>query len=148
MPPETDLLQEFEAEYEEASVGQRFGNYIIDLVSFYILIIGGGALVVMTTQSDSLIRILDSIPSILDRLLTLIVFGLYVLIIEGITKGRTLGKIITGTRAIRDDGAAFNWGDAFGRGFSRMVPFEPFSGFSGYPWHDKWTNTRVVKVKK
>jgi hypothetical protein len=34
------------------------------------------------------------------------------------------------------------------RTLCRIVPFEPFSAFGGHPWHDKWTRTYVIDVKK
>jgi uncharacterized RDD family membrane protein YckC len=64
---------------------------------------------------------------------------------RGITKGRSLGKWITGTVAVRLDGNTINWKDAFLRSLSRIVPFEPFSALGYAPWHDKWTETTVVK---
>jgi len=61
-------------------------------------------------------------------------------------KGRTLGKVISGTRAIRNDGGELTLKDALLRSLSRLVPFEVFSGF-GTPWHDSWTNTQVIKAR-
>lgn len=144
--PTNDILSEEESNLwmEPASTGLRFANYIIDLVSFYILAFG--LFYFIALFSPEFVDFVVSIPSLLDRLITLVLFGLYVSIFEGITKGRTLGKFVTRTRAIRVDGHAFGWGDAFGRGACRMIPFEPFSGF-GTPWHDTWTSTKVVKVK-
>jgi hypothetical protein len=34
----------------------------------------------------------------------------------------------------------------FFRSLCRLVPFEPLSGF-GYPWHDRWTKTMVIKSR-
>ena len=70
--------------------------------------------------------------------------------IEAITKGRSLGKIITGTKAVNDDGSNIGSGTAFKRGFSRIVPFEIFTalGSPSYPWHDKWNHTYVIDIKK
>lgn len=144
-----DLLQDIEHEWQEdASTGQRFGNYIIDLISFYLLWLAVVFTIVMIDPYNGFIASLEGINTIIDRLITLIFFGFYIMIIEGITKGRTLGKVITGTRAVRYDNEPFTWGDAIKRGFSRMVPFEQLSGFGGHPWHDQWTDTRVVKVKQ
>jgi hypothetical protein len=59
-----------------------------------------------------------------------------------------LGKLITGTRAIREDGVELNFKDAFLRSLSRLVPFEPFSIWSGNGiWHDSWTKTMVIKSR-
>ena len=145
-----DLLQDFEQEYqyEDASTGLRLANYLIDLVVSIGVSFAFVFVLIMTTQSDAIVYWFKDLPPLAGRLLSLIFFGLFMSLIEGFTKGRSLGKLITGTKAIRWDNQPFGWGDAFGRAFSRMVPFEPFSALWGSPWHDKWTDTRVVKVRR
>lgn len=69
-------------------------------------------------------------------------------VIEIIFKGRSIGKLITGTKVIRENGENISAKDAMMRGFSRMVPFEAFSGLGVRPWHDTWTDTRVVKIRR
>ena len=64
---------------------------------------------------------------------------------EFLGKGKTLGKLITRTRAVRNDGAVLTFKDALLRSLVRLVPFEVFSGFGTYTWHDQWTNTMVRK---
>jgi len=142
-----DLLQDIEQDYhyKEASTGQRFANYIIDLVCFYIFIIGLFAVIVLVTGDDAVITWVDNLPILVDRLIGLLMYGIFMALIEGFTNGRSVGKLITGTRAMRWNDQSFGWGEAFGRGICRMVPFEPFSALGGNPWHDKWTDTRVVK---
>ncbi len=51
------------------------------------------------------------------------VHGVYTLL-EGAAKGKTLGKLITGTRALKIDGSNLTWKDAFLRSLCRIVPFE------------------------
>jgi uncharacterized RDD family membrane protein YckC len=70
----------------------------------------------------------------------------YYTLCEKLFKGYTLGKLITGTKAVRLDGSALRFKDALLRSLRRMVPFEVFSGF-GTPWHDSWTNTTVIKAR-
>jgi uncharacterized RDD family membrane protein YckC len=142
----TDLEQDYQ--YEDASTGTRFANYIIDVIAFYVFTVVLFLGIVFASQSEEFIYWVDSIPSLVDRLLSLILYGIIMSLVEGFTKGRSLGKLITGTKAIRWDNQPFSWGDAVGRGFSRMVPFEAFSALWGSPWHDKWTNTRVVRIRK
>lgn len=72
---------------------------------------------------------------------------LYYTLTEKLFRGHTLGKLITGTRAIRNDGQELTWRDALLRSLSRLVPFEVFSGLGGSPWHDTWTKTQVVKAR-
>ena len=68
---------------------------------------------------------------------------------EGGANGRTLGKLLTGTRAVRDDGEAFTIRDAIKRSLWRLAPLETVTflveGNSG--WHDERTGTRVVDVR-
>ena len=72
---------------------------------------------------------------------------IYYTFCEKVFKGYTLGKLITGTKAIREDGLELNFKDAILRSLARLVPFEPFSAFSYRPWHDRWTKTMVVKAR-
>ena len=73
--------------------------------------------------------------------MVLILYGLYMFIVEAMFKGKTLGKLITGTRAVNEDGSNLSAKTAFFTGLSRVVPFEAFSalGTPSYPSHDKWT---------
>jgi uncharacterized RDD family membrane protein YckC len=138
-----------ESELEMATTGQRFGNYIIDLISFYALLMVVGVLVGLSSPEfiDTLVAFSDENP-FLHRLLFILFFVIYISIMEGVTGGKSLGKYITKTRAVNDpDGTRISMATAFKRGFSRAVPFEQFSalGNPSYPWHDKWTNTLVVR---
>ena len=80
-------------------------------------------------------------------LLGTINFLLYYTICEKAFRGHTLGKLITGTRAIRLDGGELTLKDAFLRSLSRIVPFETLSAIWGAPWHDTWTNTTVIRTR-
>ena len=72
----------------------------------------------------------------------------YYTICEKAFKGYTLGKLITGTRAVREDGGELTVKDAFLRSLSRLVPFEAFSiWFGSGLWHDTWTKTKVIKSR-
>jgi uncharacterized RDD family membrane protein YckC len=132
-----DLLDDYGVNLTRASSGQRLGNLLIDLFSFYAIFIALGLVF-----RPLLILIFTPV-------LPAIVFALYLSLVELIFKGRTLGKLITGTRAVREDGSPITASEAFGRGFSRIVPFEAFSalGSGTYPWHDRWSHTYVVDLK-
>jgi uncharacterized RDD family membrane protein YckC len=71
----------------------------------------------------------------------------YYTLCEKLLKGYTLGKLITGTRAIRQDGGELTFRNALLRSLSRCVPFEVFSGFNTLTWHDSWTDTKVIKAR-
>ena len=72
---------------------------------------------------------------------------IYYTICEKAFRGYTLGKLLSGTRAIRNDGAELTFKDAILRSLSRIVPFEVLSALAGRPWHDSWTDTTVVKTR-
>ena len=62
--------------------------------------------------------------------------------------GATPGKLLTETRVLNEDGTKPSFGSILTRTLSRLVPFEPFSFFANDGWHDKWSDTIVVKEKK
>lgn len=143
-----DLLEDIQVEqqYEDANNWLRLANYLIDLILFYLVFIFGIGTIIVATQSEALIDGINNLPVLVDRLIGMVSYALFMSLIEGFSKGRSLGKLITGTKVVRWDNQSFGWGDAFGRSFSRIVPFEFLSIFWGSPWHDKWTDTRVVKA--
>jgi uncharacterized RDD family membrane protein YckC len=140
---------------EDASTGQRFLNYLIDLLlmQYGLSYITGYALgYLLAILFPDFFRSLVSSGTegggllLLSYMIMLLNFIIYYTFCEKVFKGYTLGKLITGTRAIREDGEELTFKDAILRSLSRMVPFEPFTGF-GIPWHDSWTKTRVVKAR-
>lgn len=146
----TDFLS-IEYTYVRASTGKRFANYIIDLVIFYILIFGFAFLIAFISPS-ALDYFADEsgYSGLVDRILTLILYAVYMSVVETLFKGKSIGKVITGTRAVNLDGSKITVSTAFGRGFSRAVPFCAFSAFGDpcNPWQDKWTKTMVIDEKK
>ena len=156
--PNTDphLLQDVEEQLymEPASKGLRFANYIIDVLVFYaiIFVVGlfyGLALVSSGEQIEDSMLVQETGNAVLMQYLFAIVIIVgYYTVFEATTKGRTLGKFITGTQAVREDGSNITWKDAFIRSLCRLVPFEPFSTFGVLPWHDSWSKTIVIKKSK
>ena len=71
------------------------------------------------------------------------------MVFETIT-GRTLGKYITNTKVLTEDGQKPEADKILYRTLSRMIPFEAFSflGDEGRGWHDSLAKTVVVDVKK
>jgi uncharacterized RDD family membrane protein YckC len=143
-----DLLHDtFLSSNVKASTGKRFANYIIDLIVFYILMAAFG--VAWALISPETVGALDTEASgfgLLDRLISTIAFGIIMGLIEAISKGKSLGKLITGTRAVNEDGSTISFQTAMLRGICRAVPFDQLSalGSPSYPWHDRWTTTEVI----
>ena len=151
---EINLLADIESTHlVQAGSGKRFANYIIDLIIFYIAIFAlsftfamiSPAFVDWFNNDDN-----SAGFALLDRLVGLILYGLFMGLIESLTKGRSLGKLITRTKAVNQDGTTISAGTAFLRGLCRAVPFDAFSalGSPSFPWHDKWTKTFVIDIKE
>lgn len=147
-----DLLDNSESLLIRADAGKRFANYLIDVVVFYLLAMGVGVIIALVSPSTIMDMNDDASPfgNITDRIISLVLYGTYMGIVEAIFKGKSLGKLITGTRAVNMDGSPISAGTAFSRGFSRAVPFCVFSAFGTpcNPWQDKWTNTLVIDEKQ
>lgn len=142
--------------YTPAAQGSRFVNFLIDnLFMNFALSYATGYLVgyiLLQVAPDFLNSIAnDEEHGINYYLLVFIIsyfnYILYYTICEKAFNGYTLGKLITGTRAIRNDGQPLTFKDALLRSLSRIVPFEVFSGLGDKPWHDSWTNTTVIKAR-
>ena len=148
MEQQTNVLQEFhEPAYEFATTGQRFLNYVIDIIVFYLLMLLTGFIVgaaFASSISDG--EVGGAIGfALVTYFLVFAIFFAYYTFLEG-SKGKTLGKMITKTKVIREDGEPMTFGKAFLRTLCRLVPFEFISAFLGQKmWHDQWTNTITIK---
>jgi uncharacterized RDD family membrane protein YckC len=142
-----NILDDVQYILYQASGGKRFANYLVDRISFYVL-----WRIFAVSLSPTLVHYLYLIFH--DQTLVILIwYSLYaltfVLIIAGmetVTGGKTLGKYLTRTRAVNDDGSRITGKTALLRCLSRLVPFEAFSalGNPSYPWHDRWTKTVVI----
>ena len=154
-PEEQVDLFDNHIEYIEASQGSRFLNWLIDnlLMQYGLSRLTGylAGYILGTFFPEYMMHLIyeqDSIDIlIIGYTIVLINYIFYYTICEKAFKGYTLGKLITGTRAIRDDGQELTFKDAILRSLSRLVPFELLSGFGVKPWHDSWTKTTVVKAR-
>ena len=71
------------------------------------------------------------------------------MILEGLTQ-RTIGKLITRTKVVMENGEKPSSEAIIIRSLCRMIPFDAFS-FLGDPsrgWHDTISKTYVVDVQK
>lgn len=140
------------AEAPNASQGKRFLNFLIDgviirLLAFpvgftfgvlYVIVAGG----IVTETEDFNIRVFGWIIGI-----GLVVT--YYIVLEGLAKV-SIGKLVTGTRVISEDGTTASFGQILGRSFARLIPFEPLSFMAGditRGWHDSLSKTRVVDIR-
>lgn len=127
-----------------AGQGLRFLNLIIDyfaqaVVGFMI----GITVAILGGEKGG--AALNEIPSIV---LNIAIFFAYYFVFEA-TTSRTLGKFLTGTKVVNQDGGTPTTGQIAGRTLCRLIPFEAFS-FFGTPtrgWHDSIPKTFVVKAR-
>lgn len=155
--PQPSLADELEiVNYVNASLGQRFVNYLIDnLLMTYGLSYLTGIIVARFLYSiapDFAYSVFTDDGEFGKLFLASYMIGIFNYVVyytfcEKVFKGYTLGKLITGTRAIREDGMELTFRNALLRSLSRLVPFEPLSAFGVRPWHDSWTGTRVIKSR-
>ncbi len=72
----------------------------------------------------------------------------YYVILEWNT-GRTLGKLVMGTKVIDESGGNPSFKQIIGRSFARLIPFEAFTFFGrqSHGLHDKLSKTYVIKTR-
>lgn len=86
---------------------------------------------------------MSSVPFI--ELLFLSLFPTYYIVSEFYFQ-QTIGKFFTQSIVINEYGEKPDFKTIVVRTFIRMIPFEPLSFLGGKRgWHDKWTNTYVIK---
>ena len=147
IPANDNLLSGVDVDFEYASTGQRFLNFLIDYL--FIIIIPAfilGFMIALMHRADVYSQDDASTFGLGWNLAFILLYVAYYTFCEFLFKGRTLGKLITGTRAVRTDNQPLTFSNALLRSLSRLVPFEIFSGF-GTPWHDSWTGTMVIKAR-
>jgi uncharacterized RDD family membrane protein YckC len=127
-----------------AGQGARFLNLIIDYFAQFAISFALG-IVIVVAFGEAGIQFLDDTPGFFIGIPVLL--GYYV-VFEA-TTSRTLGKLVTGTKVVNQDGGKPTIGQIIGRSFARMIPFEAFSFFGTPPrgWHDSLANTYVVKSR-
>lgn len=140
-------------ERHKADKGYRFLNYIIDF-GFSVVIIWVLVFLfvfmqyfITGTDMEEAIDDITNINPLIDRVGSLLVYGLIMFLVEKFSNGRSLGKLITGTKVVKADGSDLTTDDLLKRNFARAVPFDQLSFLGNSGWHDNWSNTRVVRVK-
>ena len=131
-----------------ASSGKRFANYIIDLVVIYtlifslIIILG---IISLTLNISGFYEWTQNISTVENYLIFFVIYIPYYGFIEGSTS-RSIGKFVTKTIVVMEDGSKPDYATTFKRTFCRIIPFEQFSFLGSYSRgiHDSMSNTYVV----
>ncbi len=94
-------------EVRTAGIGSRVLARMVDLVlqvfAFYLLLIVG-ALLAGILGASGLVAFDDALLFVLYFVVMLAAFVGYTIILETLTRGRTVGKLVFGLRVVRDDG--------------------------------------------
>lgn len=137
-------------EDHRASKGIRLANYLLDLIALIIINIILSLLFnfLYTTTSIHWFLFLDHGGFLWELFMGSVVSFIYYFLSESISGGKTFGKMITQTRVISVDGTKPGLKQIFLRNIVREVPFDSLSFLGENGWHDRWTDTRVVTIKK
>jgi uncharacterized RDD family membrane protein YckC len=136
-----------------ATKWQRFAEYILDRI--FIQVIFYGTIFIFgilnaTLFNENIDESFEEENTSMDFVFILIyltyIFSYYCLMEYYL--GRTLAKYITGTKVISIDGEKPTFMQILGRTFSRIVPFDALSFLGENGWHDSWSDTRVIDIKK
>ncbi len=140
---------EIELLSKTASSGKRFVNYIIDGIFFMIfcLLFGAGLGIAVAIISPSSVSFFEHDNKVFNYLLTIVAGLIYYSILE-YTTGRTIGKFITKTRVVNENGKKPDFKTILIRSLCRFIPFEQFSFFSSdnTGLHDKISKIRVIEI--
>jgi len=132
---------------EAAGKWRRFFNFLIDYAVAYglIFVVAFAAAIVFGEQ---VVAWAENIDRWTDVLLTVTARFLYYTFFEGLL-GFTIGKLITNTRVVDEQGNRLPFGRAALRSLCRFIPFEPFSLLLSDDdvrrgWHDSLAKSYVV----
>ena len=120
----------------------RFANFLIDFIVFMFIVFLHAMIL------DAWLGIVPEGGFELFPLYLLVLYVFYYWVFESLFQ-KTLGKLVTKTKVVSEDGQKPSTGELFTRSLSRVIPFEAFSFFfSNKGWHDTISKTYVVKDKK
>jgi uncharacterized RDD family membrane protein YckC len=133
-----------------ASSGTRFLNYILDVTFFILLflfVIVVLGIIIGLFGLNSFGLWLDSMGDLGWNVIGVAILMFYYCTTEGLF-GRSLGKFITGTIVVDENGEKPDFGTILKRSLCRVIPFDGFSFLgSGRGWHDSLSDTYVVNKK-
>ena len=137
-------LDEPSAAPELASRSRRLANSLLDTVGYIVVSMVIGLISTMVSQTFNI-----DVIGFLGPLFSIGVLLLYYIVGEALF-GRTLGKLVTGTRVVAESGGPAKLWQVVLRTLYRFVPLEALSFLSKRRpgWHDRWSKTRVVRARR
>ncbi|MFN3943195.1 MAG: RDD family protein [Flavobacterium sp.] len=134
-----------------ANKSQRFINFCIDFIVRMVIFLGIGIVIGIADQffMTDYVSFFENMNRLQEIFIELLLVSVYYLLMEILT-ARTIGKYITGTMVVDQYGNKATSQHIALRTLCRFVPFDPLSflGQDGSGWHDKWSKTLVIDVKK
>lgn len=132
-----------------ASQSDRFINFVVDYVAQLLVLLLLGliiGLIAGITGNNEMAFMFDSMSRIEEYLLGMVILFVYYSFFEILT-GRTIGKFLTKTVTVTENGEKPETQTLLLRTLCRMIPFDAltFLGNSGRGWHDTLSKTYVVK---
>lgn len=129
----------------------RLGNYFFDIIILRVLAFPVFFIIAIVLLNFGIVEpdSFNEIEPSTDLIVSILYVFLYYFVFESIFQ-RTLGKLITGTKVVDFNGRKPTLGMIAKRTLIRFIPFEAFSfpGKKAYGWHDRWSETYVVKAKR
>ena len=121
----------------------RFVNFIIDRIGVIAFGYGAGIFIALAG-----VEVVGEFVGAYEFIAGVILLVIYYVFLEALT-GRTLGKLITGTKVVNQSGGRPSFGQILGRTFARLIPFEGLSFLAGdgRGWHDSLPETYVVSIR-
>jgi uncharacterized RDD family membrane protein YckC len=143
------------AGFDLASTEQRLINHVIDSILYFGFIIFYMVSIRQISKIEDLsflsgLLIYDD-PNYLRRIFFgLITTTIFYSFLEYLLKGKTIGKLVTNTRAVTIENEIMDFKTVLLRSMCRRIPFDSFSFLGEIPrgWHDKISKTKVIFVKK
>ncbi len=139
-PTQHILDSNFAGEHENnpynnlAGSGRRFANYVIDAIMFYAIAFIFGIILGISGSQESAGLVWLVYP----------MYFFYYVILEA-AFSKTIGKFITKTKVVKEDGSKPGFVTIMGRTLCRIIPFEAFSFLGNSTgWHDRFSKTLVI----
>lgn len=129
----------------------RFGHYLLDIVFYYTIVFIVTILLIFALAAlgydVSGFSEGNNGNELLMRLFNwLILYPGYYLLFEA-TIQSTPGKLIMKRVVVNEYGEKPDLNTILKRSYIRVIPFEIFSCLSNTGWHDRWTETFVIRKK-
>lgn len=149
LPPTAPVgpLAQEEVQYQKASKTKRLFNLLLD----YAVVITLSTVILtplmMLEEAGELTGVTEWVDSPLGTVAFMLIFAVYYVILEFLC-GRSFGKLVTGTQVLTISGQRPSFVKVVGRSCARLMPFEAMSFLGQNGWHDAWSGTQVVDLRK